>query len=401
MAGPIYDTPALLACFDRWPKRTAIAPTNWPRARPGFVVTAFSRTRHDAEGRDDLQPVRDSIGRFRSVLIERFDRVHGGFGSFAKLPHPYALMFAVSLAADGDTEMGEIARVTLDRLQLLWDTSGGGFCRYADSADWSWPASEKTLEDNAALLHVLVDAALRLREPRYGERAATLVRWIRSTMADDDRSGFFNAVSARTIDKTMYVDRNAMVVGALIRAAALFDDVWLKDLGLGAFESVVVPTYKPGDGVGHVAAAGSTGALRGPAGRSDSRRPCLDLGARRNRPASVLDARGRGAGVCGPHDVGRASRRFRDRADADDPLLPFELNCHAACAFDRLAVLTGDRTHQERALTILRSLEGETAEQDHLCGALCAGCSGSPRAASAGRVGVESGWTGNWEMRLD
>ncbi len=56
--------------------------------------------------------------------------------------------------------------------------------------------------------------------------------------------------------------------------------------------------------------------------------------------------------------------RFRDRADADDPLLPFELNCHAACAFDRLAVLTGDRAHQERALTILRSLEGETAERD-------------------------------------
>ncbi len=49
---------------------------------------------------------------------------------------------------------------------------------------------------------------------------------------------------------------------------------------------------------------------------------------------------------------------------SDDPLLPFELNCHAACAFDRLAVLTGDRAHQDRAHAILRSLAGEYAERD-------------------------------------
>ena len=27
---------------------------------------------------------------------------------------------------------------------------------------------------------------------------------------------------------------------------------------------------------------------------------------------------------------------FRDRAAADDPVIPFELNCHAACVLDRL-----------------------------------------------------------------
>ena len=362
--GTYFDAPDLLAML----RQVAEA----YRDRAEELASRASRVRRDrlqpdrrdAEVRDNLQPVRDSIGRFRSVLIERFDRVHGGFGSFAKLPHPYALLFAVSLAADGDAEMGEIARVTLDRLQLLWDTSAGGFCRYADSADWSSPASEKTLEDNAALLHVLVDAALRLREPRYGEHAATLVRWIRSTMADDDRSGFFNAVSARTIDKTMYVDRNALVVGALIRAAALFDDVWLRDLALGAFESVVAPTYKPGDGVGHVAAAGSTGALRGLLG--DQIHTGLALiwahAATGQLPYSMLAAEVLEFAVRTMWD--ERAGRFRDRADADDPLLPFELNCHAACAFDRLAVLTGDRAHQERALTILRSLEGETAERD-------------------------------------
>jgi hypothetical protein len=182
--------------------------------------------------------------------------------------------------------------------------------------------SEKTLEDNAALLHVLVDGgvcgfASRITESvRRPSRGGSEARWPTTI-----RSGFFNAVSARTIDKTMYVDRNALVVGALIRAAALFDDVWLRDLALGAFESVVAPTYKPGDGVGHVAAAGSTGALLGPAGRSDSRRPRLDLGARRNRPASVLDARAEVLQFAVRTMWDERAGRFRDRADADDPLL--------------------------------------------------------------------------------
>ena len=36
----------------------------------------------------------------------------------------------------------------------------------------------------------------------------------------------------------MYVDRNAMMVGAFIRAAALFDDIWLRDFALKSLEAV-------------------------------------------------------------------------------------------------------------------------------------------------------------------
>ena len=53
-------------------------------------------------------------------------------------------------------------------MRSLWDPSAGGFYRYADSADWSQPGTGKTLEDNAALLHVYVEAALRLRDVRNG-----------------------------------------------------------------------------------------------------------------------------------------------------------------------------------------------------------------------------------------
>ena len=36
----------------------------------------------------------------------------------------------------------------------LWDADSGGFFRYANGSDWTLPGTGKTLEDNAALLHV-------------------------------------------------------------------------------------------------------------------------------------------------------------------------------------------------------------------------------------------------------
>jgi len=154
-----------------------------------------------------------------------------------------------------------------------------------------------------------------------------------------------------------------MMAGALLRAAALFDDVWLRDAALNALEAVVVPAYKPGDGVGHVSASGEAGAVRGLL--TDQIHVASALiwahAATGRLPYSMLAAEVLQFAVRTMWD--EPSGRFRDRVDAHDPLLPFELNCHAACAFDRLAVLTGDRAHQERAQTILRSLAGEYAGQ--------------------------------------
>ena len=320
--------------------------------------------------RDRLQPDRDRpqaipenpVNDFRSLLIERFDPIHGGFGSFAKLPHPYALLFALSGAGSGDTELRHIVELTLDRMSDLWDSPSGGFFRYADSADWSHPVTEKTLEDNASLLHVYVEAALQLRAQPYRDQAGAIVRWVRTVMTDSDAAGFFNGSSSRAIDRGKYVDKNAMMVGALLRAAALFDDVWLRDLALNAFETVVVPSYKPGDGVGHVSLPG--GEVRGLL--TDQIHVATALiwahAATGQLPYSMLAAEVLQFAARTMWDD--RSGRFRDRVDPDDPLLPFELNCHAACAFDRLAVLTGDHAHQDRAQTILRSLADEYAERD-------------------------------------
>jgi uncharacterized protein YyaL (SSP411 family) len=313
---------------------------------------------------DQLQRFSDLIGHFRSVLIGRFDAAHGGFGGVPKLPHPHALMFALSLAGDGDAELAHLAIDTLNQIRLLWDPAAGGFYRYSDNADWTQPGTGKTLEDNAALLHVYVEAAHRLPGAEWLEEAAAIVRWVRGTMADETEGGFFNAVSSKAIDRTMYVDRNAMMAGAFIRAAALFDDIWLRDLALKALEAVVVPTYMPGDGVGHVAERNRGHGVRGLL--TDNIHAASALiwahAATGHLPYSMLAAEVIQFAIRTMWDESAAG--FRDRVAADDPVVPFELNCHAACVLDRIGVLTGDAAYQERARRILDSLAPAFRQHD-------------------------------------
>ena len=319
-------------------------------------------------GRDPLQPSPDAIAQFRSLLLARFDPLNGGFGSAPKLPHPHVLLFALSLAGGGDAELARVCAETLHRMRALWDPSDGGFYRYADAADWSAPGTGKTLEDNAALLHVYVEAALQLHDVEWLEQAAAIVRWVRGSMADEAHGGFFNAASSRAHDKTMYVDKNAMMAGAFIRAAALFDDIWLRDFALKSLEAVIVPAYTPGSGVAHLTAAGGGHAARGLL--TDQIHAASALiwahAATGRLPYSMLAAEVLQFAIRTMWD--EAAGCFRDRVAAEDPVRPFELNCHAACVLDRAGVLTRDAAYQDRARTILQSLARDY-EQHELFGA--------------------------------
>ena len=314
-----------------------------------------------------LQPDPDLhsvTGDFRALLIDRVDRLHGGFGSSPKFPHPHALLFALSFEGGADgSGLSPIVDASLEGLTALWDPADGGFCRYAEADDWSRPVAEKTLEDNAALLHVYVEAAVRGRS-ECRDRAAAIVQWVRRTMADEAHGGFYNARTSDRIDASMYVDRNAMMVGAFIRAAALFDDIWLRDFALKSLEAVIVPAYKPGDGVAHAGSDGDAPAVRGLL--TDQVHVASALiwahAATGQLPYSMLAAELMQFAIRQMWDEPMSA--FRDRAGADDPLIPFELNCLAACVLDRLAALTGDREYHARAQAILRSLAGEARRLD-------------------------------------
>ena len=67
-------------------------------AEPTAGLAKARGDRASAGGQPDRDPPSTSIDYFRSLLIDRFDPVHGGFGTSPKLPHPYALLFALSLS---------------------------------------------------------------------------------------------------------------------------------------------------------------------------------------------------------------------------------------------------------------------------------------------------------------
>jgi uncharacterized protein YyaL (SSP411 family) len=157
-----------------------------------------------------------------------------------------------------------------------------------------------------------------------------------------------------------------MMAGAFIRAAALFDDVWLRDFALKSLEAVVVPTYVPGDGVGHMADQ-ARGLL------TDQIHVTSALiwahAATGQLPYSMLAAELMQFAI--RRMWNDEAGKFRDRASPDDPVMPFDLNCHATYVLGRLAVLTGDAEYGRRARRLLDAMAAEFRGQD-LFGALYA-----------------------------
>ena len=155
-----------------------------------------------------------------------------------------------------------------------------------------------------------------------------------------------------------------MMIGAFIRAAALFDDVFLRDYALKSLEAAIVPAYTPGAGVGHVTGASGGEGVRGLL--TDQIHAAAALiwahAATGQLPYSMLAAEVLQFAIRTMWD--EAAGGFRDRVDSRDAIVPFELNCHAACVLDRLGVLTRDPAHQDRARAILQSMAAEYHEQD-------------------------------------
>lgn len=348
----------------------------WRARAPEIRARALARRRRSSPSAPSPASAidRSAVDWMRALLVEQFDAAHGGFGSGAKTHHASALALALSLADTiGDETMRQMVEVTLDRMSALWDPADGGFFRYAGSPDWNAPGTEKTLEDNAALLGIYLDAAIRLQSEEYRNRAGDLVRWLKSTLGDPGGEGFFNsqAAGSREIDRSVYIDRNAVVIGQLLRAAALFDDPWLRDFALKTLETVMLPGYTPGGGVAHQHV--------GP--HETNPAPVRRLLGDQVHTASALVWAHVVAGQL-PHSMLAAELMqfavrtmwderagcFRDRASDEprkdlgllrDPVMPFALNCEAACVLDRLATLTGDAAYRDRALSILRWLGSE------------------------------------------
>ncbi|CAN5793978.1 DUF255 domain-containing protein [soil metagenome] len=278
-------------------------------------------------------------------VFASFDREHGGFGGAPKFPLAAPVRLALDRFRETQSEeMAECVTTTLDAMGWggLYDEAGGGFHRCAGREDWSEPQPAKLLSTNAAMLDLYLEAGTTFGNERWLARAADVVEFIQGTLAIGPGEGW--RASAES-DATRFTDVNALAASSLLRAARVFNDATLEGLALQSLETVVLATYRPGQGV-----ARCTGGVRG---------LLTDQVAMIAAHLDAWDRTGNVVYQMMAEELARFIERtlrdearggFLDRAGGNEDeigllarqLRPFELNCEAALALGRLAALSPD-----------------------------------------------------------
>ncbi|HLG60331.1 MAG TPA: DUF255 domain-containing protein [Ktedonosporobacter sp.] len=174
------------------------------------------------------------------VLRDLYDADYGGFAihPHLKFPHPEALELLLRLAKNDQPDALEMVDYSLRQMRDggLWDKEDGGFFRYSAASDWSTPHTEKMLEENAAMLQLVLLAAQASQKQEWYDLARRLLLYINTTLWQQDTGVFSGSQSAdeeyyepgpysrasRTVppvDRTIYTAWNARMIASYLLAA--------------------------------------------------------------------------------------------------------------------------------------------------------------------------------------
>jgi uncharacterized protein len=308
-------------------------------------------------------------------VFELFDAEFGGFGAEPKCPHTAPLHLALALHRDApDPRLETIVTRTLDAIGWgpLHDDANGGFFRYAASRDWSGPHHEKTLDTNAALIRIYVEAAQALEAGRFVECANDAVQFVQSTFADPDKGGWYASQDpdATVSDRALYADANAAMASAALAAATAFDDDALRQFALTSLERVLLACYKPGHGVAHYFDEGPRvrGLLADQIAMASAQLDAFDVTGDIVYEMMAEELAHYALRAMWDEDSGG----FFDRAAAAGAdavgllrirLKPFVVNCDAARMLRRLAASSGNSEFGLRADETLRAMASDARRQ--------------------------------------
>ena len=193
-----------------------------------------------------------------------FDSAHGGFGGPTKFLETSTLRFLLVYAEARDVAPArQMALASLDAVLASPLGDSGGFRPYSYTPDWSAPASERDALDQAAMLHLLLEAD----QPRYAESARALLGFVEGMLFDADEGAFRGRQVMADIwwtDPTLYADRQAALIRAYLAAAAALDDDRVAQVALQAGDTLISRCIDNGGRVLHVCdseAEGSVGLL--------------------------------------------------------------------------------------------------------------------------------------------
>ena len=168
-----------------------------------------------------------------------FDSAHGGFGGPTKFLETSVLRFLLTYAeARGAEPARQMALASLDAVLASPLGDSGGFRPYSYAPDWSAPASERDALDQAAMLHLLLEA----NQPRYAESVRALLDFVEDALFDAAEGAFRGRqVMADTwwTDPTLYADRQAALIRAYLAAAAALGDERAAQVALQAGDALV------------------------------------------------------------------------------------------------------------------------------------------------------------------
>ena len=131
-------------------------------------------------------------------LEQRYDPVHGGFGSAPKFPAPHNLVFlARHSRLAGRPRSLEMVERTLGAMRRggIFDQVGFGFHRYSTDAEWLLPHFEKMLYDQATMVLASVEAFLAGGGPRPRRPAADIATYVLRDMTSPE-GAFYSAEDA-------------------------------------------------------------------------------------------------------------------------------------------------------------------------------------------------------------
>ena len=356
------------------------------RVRDAFTRGVPAR-RDEARDRPDRSAAVPTDSELTDLVLSTFDRQHGGFGTEPKFPHAAPVRLVLALFRETrEARLQAIAERTLEAMARgdLHDDVDGGFFRYTTARDWRQPCYEKLLETNAALLALYSEADGVLEGSLWSDVVQRTADYLLTELGNPD--GGFNgseyadpeyydaadrrSLSPPDLDRTLYTDANAAAVSALLAASASLGNDDLARAALRSLERVLLPSYRPGDGVGHYAEEAAVRGLL--VDHVAMIHALLDAHALTEGAPYVMMAEELGHYILRTMWDDEIGCTVDRRACDDDVGLlrerrrPFALTADAAAAFARLERASGEPAFRERARAMLDAIAPDAARQGPL-----------------------------------
>ena len=212
----------------------------------------------------------DITNKILLSIADNFDNFYGGFGLQPKFPNPEVLdLLFIQYQKNRNKKYLDMALKTLDGMHDgIYDKIDFGFFRYSVTQDWKMPHYEKMLDTNAGLLRNYAVAFNITKNEEYKKITVETLNYINKFLCDQENGGFYGSQDADEefyhlssqerkkakypyVDKTIYVDWNAMMISSHIKAGAILNDEGAINSAIKTTDFILDKCYSPKYGLSH------------------------------------------------------------------------------------------------------------------------------------------------------